>query len=223
MQHFIDAIEQQQMKHNIPEFRPGDTVVVNVKVKEGNRERLQAFEGVVIARRNRGMNSAFTVRKISYGEGVERVFQLHSPTIESIQVKRRGEVRKAKLYHLRELSGKAARIREKVLTREELDAIAKAHAEREAAIVAEAEKASAEEAQAAQETQEQPVETQKAAEPPKAQEAAPKAEEKPAEEKKPEAKADDAQSNAEDKPADHAPKSDDQEKPAEGEEGDEQK
>jgi large subunit ribosomal protein L19 len=114
MSNLIDELEAAQMKKDIPEFNPGDTVVVKVKVKEGNRERLQAFEGVVIAKRNRGLNSAFTVRKISYGEGVERVFQAHSPLISSIEVKRRGEVRRAKLYYLRNLTGKAARIKEKV-------------------------------------------------------------------------------------------------------------
>jgi large subunit ribosomal protein L19 len=114
MSNIIEQIEQQQIKTDIPEFSPGDTVVVQVKVKEGNRERLQAFEGVVIAKRNRGMNSAFTVRKISHGEGVERVFQTHSPAIASIELKRRGDVRRAKLYYLRERSGKSARIKEKL-------------------------------------------------------------------------------------------------------------
>ena len=110
----IDEIEKEQMDREVPDFRPGDTVVVQVKVKEGSRERLQAYEGVVIARRNRGLNSAFTVRKISHGEGVERVFQTYSPTISSIKVKRRGDVRRAKLYYLRERTGKAARIKEKI-------------------------------------------------------------------------------------------------------------
>jgi large subunit ribosomal protein L19 len=110
----IDSLENEQMKTEVPEFAPGDTVVVQVKVKEGNRERLQAFEGVVIGRRNRGLNSAFTVRKISHGVGVERSFQLHSPLIAGIEVKRRGDVRKAKLYYLRDRSGRAARIKEKV-------------------------------------------------------------------------------------------------------------
>jgi len=110
----IEELENEQLKRDVPQFSPGDTVVVQVKVKEGNRERLQAFEGVVIARRNRGLNSAFTVRKISHGEGVERVFQTHSPAIAAIQVKRRGDVRRAKLYYLRELSGRAARIKEKL-------------------------------------------------------------------------------------------------------------
>jgi len=114
MSNIIQQLESEQMTKEIPEFSPGDTVVVQVKVKEGNRERLQAFEGVVIARRNRGLNSAFTVRKISHGEGVERVFQTYSPAVASIQVKRRGDVRRAKLYYLRELSGKAARIKEKL-------------------------------------------------------------------------------------------------------------
>ena len=110
----IDEIEKEQMKTDIPVFVPGDTVIVSVKVTEGTRERIQAFEGVVIARRNRGLNSAFTVRKISHGEGVERVFQLHSPAISRITVKRRGDVRQAKLYYLRGLTGKAARIKEKL-------------------------------------------------------------------------------------------------------------
>jgi large subunit ribosomal protein L19 len=110
----IEELNNEQMTKKIPEFSPGDTVVVQVKVKEGNRERLQAFEGIVIAKRNRGLNSAFTVRKISHGEGVERVFQTYSPSVASIKVKRRGDVRRAKLYYLRELSGKAARIKEKL-------------------------------------------------------------------------------------------------------------
>jgi len=114
MSNIIAQLEQEQMKQDIPEFSPGDTVTVQVKVKEGTRERLQAFEGIVIAKRNRGMNSAFTVRKVSHGEGVERVFQTHSPAIGSIVVKRRGDVRRAKLYYLRELSGKSARIKEKL-------------------------------------------------------------------------------------------------------------
>jgi len=110
----IDELDKEQMGREVPDFAPGDTVVVQVKVKEGTRERLQAFEGVVIAKRNRGLNSAFTVRKISHGEGVERVFQTYSPVVDSIQVKRRGDVRRAKLYYLRGRTGKAARIREKV-------------------------------------------------------------------------------------------------------------
>ena len=114
MSNIIEELEKEQMQREIPDFAPGDTVVVQVKVKEGNRERLQAFEGVVIARRNRGLNSAFTVRKISHGEGVERVFQTYSPSIAGIKVKRRGDVRRAKLYYLRERTGKAARIKEKV-------------------------------------------------------------------------------------------------------------
>lgn len=114
----IDEIDAAQMKSDVPEFRPGDTVVVQVKVVEGDRQRLQAFEGVVIARRNRGINSAFTVRKVSNGEGVERVFQTHSPSIDSISVKRRGDVRRAKLYYLRERSGKSARIKERLVSRE---------------------------------------------------------------------------------------------------------
>ena len=114
MSNIIQELENEQMTREVPAFAPGDTVVVQVKVKEGSRERLQAFEGVCIARRNRGLNSAFTVRKISHGEGVERVFQTYSPSIESITVKRRGDVRRAKLYYLRGLSGKAARIKEKL-------------------------------------------------------------------------------------------------------------
>lgn len=114
MSNIIQALEAEQMNREIPAFAPGDTVVVQVKVKEGERERLQAFEGVVIAIRNRGINSAFTVRKISYGEGLERVFQTYSPSIASIAVKRRGDVRRAKLYFLRGLTGKKARIREKL-------------------------------------------------------------------------------------------------------------
>ena len=110
----ISQLDAEQMEKDLPEFGPGDTVVVQVKVKEGNRERLQAFEGVVIGKRNRGLNSAFTVRKISHGVGVERTFQTYSPLVESVQVKRRGDVRQAKLYYLRELSGKAARIKEKL-------------------------------------------------------------------------------------------------------------
>lgn len=113
----IAEIEKEQMNKELPDFRPGDTVVVQVRVKEGNRERLQAFEGIVIAKRNRGLNSAFTVRKISYGEGVERVFQTYSPTTASITVKRRGDVRRAKLHYLRGLTGKRARIKEKLSTR----------------------------------------------------------------------------------------------------------
>ena len=114
MSNIIQQLEKEQMNKEIPSFAPGDTVVVQVKVKEGTRERLQAFEGVVIAIRNRGINSAFTVRKISHGEGVERVFQTHSPLVGSVEVKRRGLVRQAKLYYLRELTGKAARIKEKL-------------------------------------------------------------------------------------------------------------
>ena len=110
----IDQLEAEQLKSDVPDFSPGDTVVVDVKVKEGERERLQAFEGVVIAKRDRGLNSAFTVRKISHGEGVERVFQTHSHAVDGIKVKRRGKVRRAKLYYLRELTGKAARIKEKL-------------------------------------------------------------------------------------------------------------
>ncbi len=114
MSKIIEELEREQMTREIPDFGPGDTVVVQVKVTEGNRERLQAFEGIVIARKNRGLNSSFTVRKMSHGEGVERVFQTHSPSISDITVKRKGDVRRAKLYYLRELTGKAARIKEKV-------------------------------------------------------------------------------------------------------------
>jgi large subunit ribosomal protein L19 len=114
MSRVIDELEQQQMKKDVPDFAPGDTVVVQVRVTEGERERLQAYEGVVIAKRNRGVNSSFTVRKVSHGEGVERVFQTHSPAVAEIQVKRRGDVRRAKLYYLRDRSGKSARIKEKL-------------------------------------------------------------------------------------------------------------
>ena len=110
----IAALEAEQMNKDIPEFRPGDTLVVAVKVVEGNRERLQSFEGVVIGKRNRGLNSAFTLRKVSNGVGVERTFQTYSPLIDSIRLVRRGDVRQAKLYYLRELSGKAARIKERL-------------------------------------------------------------------------------------------------------------
>ncbi|MDX1656408.1 MAG: 50S ribosomal protein L19 [Candidatus Competibacteraceae bacterium] len=114
MSNIIQELEREQMTRQLPTFGPGDTVVVQVKVKEGNRERLQAFEGVVIAKRNRGLNSSFTVRKMSHGEGVERVFQTFSPAIADVNVKRRGDVRRAKLYYLRGLEGKAARIKEKL-------------------------------------------------------------------------------------------------------------
>jgi len=114
MSNIIQQLDIEQMGRQVPEFAPGDTVVVQVKVKEGTRERLQAFEGVVIAKRNRGLNSAFTVRKMSHGEGVERVFQTYSPSLAEIQVKRRGDVRRAKLYYLRGRTGKAARIKEKI-------------------------------------------------------------------------------------------------------------
>ncbi|MFW1678741.1 50S ribosomal protein L19 [Pontibacter sp. JAM-7] len=110
----IQQLEAEQMSKQIPDFAPGDTVVVQVKVTEGNRTRLQAYEGVVLGKRNRGLNSAFTVRKISHGVGVERTFQTFSPTVDSITVKRRGDVRQAKLYYLRERSGKSARIKEKL-------------------------------------------------------------------------------------------------------------
>jgi len=114
----IEQLEQEEIARlgkTLPDFAPGDTIVVQVKVKEGNRERLQAYEGVVIAKRNRGLNSAFTVRKISSGEGVERTFQTYSPLVASVEVKRRGDVRRAKLYYLRERSGKSARIKEKLV------------------------------------------------------------------------------------------------------------
>ncbi|HAJ31383.1 50S ribosomal protein L19 [Pseudomonadales bacterium] len=110
----IQQIEAAQLKTDLPDYAPGDTLVVQVRVAEGNRERLQAFEGVVIGKKNRGLNSAFILRKISHGVGVERTFQAHSPLIESITVKRRGDVRKAKLYYLRERSGRSARIKEKL-------------------------------------------------------------------------------------------------------------
>lgn len=114
MSNIIEQLDAEQMKREIPDFAPGDTIEVKVRVKEGTRERLQAFAGVVIAKRNRGLNSAFTVRKISHGEGVERVFQTYSPSIEQITITRRGDVRRAKLYYLRGLTGKAARIKEKL-------------------------------------------------------------------------------------------------------------
>lgn len=114
MSNIIQELEAEQLRKDIPEFGPGDTVAVQVRVVEGGRERLQTYEGVVIARKNRGLNSSFTVRKISYGEGVERVFQLHSPLLASIKLKRRGVVRRAKLYYLRGRTGKSARIKEKI-------------------------------------------------------------------------------------------------------------
>ena len=126
LHNLISEFETAQAERELPEFGPGDTVIVNVKVKEGNRERVQAYEGVVIARKNAGLNSAFTVRKISHGYGVERVFQSHSAAIESVKVKRRGAVRAGKLYYLRGLEGRAARIRE------DLAAVAKAKAEAKA-------------------------------------------------------------------------------------------
>lgn len=157
MSTLINQIETAQLRKNIPDFRPGDTVVVQVKVIEGNRKRLQAFEGIVIAKRNRGLNSAFTVRKISSGEGVERVFQTHSPLIDNIKVKRRGDVRQAKLYYLRELSGRAARIKEKLKFKETGSATA-------ASMDVSALEAAAEEAvkaQAEEEKQAQKVEQEK--------------------------------------------------------------
>ncbi len=119
MSNIISALENEQLKKDIPDFSAGDTVVVQLRVKEGERERLQAFEGVVIAKKNRGLNSSFTVRKMSHGEGVERVFQTHSPAIASITLQRRGDVRRAKLYYLRGLTGRAARIKEKLVTRQQ--------------------------------------------------------------------------------------------------------
>ncbi|CAK0769675.1 50S ribosomal subunit protein L19 [Gammaproteobacteria bacterium] len=114
MSNLLQQIEAEQMTRQVPPFRPGDTVIVQTRVKEGDRERLQAFEGVVIARRNRSLGSSFTVRKVSHGEGVERTFQTYSPTVAEIVIKRRGDVRRAKLYYLRERSGKSARIKEKL-------------------------------------------------------------------------------------------------------------
>lgn len=114
MSKMIEQIDKEQMQKPVPDFGPGDTIVVQVRVTEGDRERLQAFEGVVIAKKSRGINSSFTVRKMSHGEGVERVFQVYSPIIGGIEVKRRGDVRRAKLYYLRKLAGKAARITEKL-------------------------------------------------------------------------------------------------------------
>jgi len=114
MSKVVEQLESEMTSRGIPDFRPGDTVVVQVRVKEGSRERLQAYEGVVIAKRNRGANSSFTVRKISHGEGVERVFPTFSPTVAEVKVKRRGDVRRGKLYYLRDRSGKSARIKEKV-------------------------------------------------------------------------------------------------------------
>src|SRR5258707_15802019 len=120
MNKIIQELNGERASRKLPEFNPGDTVVVQVKVVEGDRERVQAYEGVVIAKRNRGLNSSFTVRKISSGEGVERTFQTYSPMLASIEVKRRGDVRRAKLYYLRERSGKSARIREKLAHRSQL-------------------------------------------------------------------------------------------------------
>ena len=131
LHNLISEFETAQAERKLPEFGPGDTVIVNVKVKEGNRERVQAYEGVVIAKKNAGLNSAFTVRKISHGYGVERVFQTHSAIIDSVEVKRRGKVRAGKLYYLRGLEGKAARIKE------DLAAAAQAKAARQAAAKAE--------------------------------------------------------------------------------------
>ena len=116
MTNIIRQLETEQLRE-LPDFAPGDTITVNVRIREGERERIQAFEGVVIAKKNRGLNSAFTVRKISHGTGVERVFQTHSPLIDSVNVKRRGRVRRAKLYYLRERTGRSARIREKLATK----------------------------------------------------------------------------------------------------------
>ena len=128
LNNLLNEFESAQAERQLPEFGPGDTVIVNVKVKEGNRERVQAYEGVVIATKNAGLNSSFTVRKISHGYGVERVFQTHSPTIDSVELKRRGKVRAGKLYYLRGLEGKKARIKEDL----------SAHAKAKAAAAAEA-------------------------------------------------------------------------------------
>ncbi len=116
MSNIIEQLEAEQLRSDLPDFSPGDTVVVQVRVSEGQRDRLQAFEGIVIAKHNRGLNSSFTVRKISYGEGVERVFQTHSPAIAAVEVKRKGDVRRAKLYYMRQRRGKSARIKEKIKT-----------------------------------------------------------------------------------------------------------
>ncbi|MDP1698565.1 MAG: 50S ribosomal protein L19 [Xanthomonadaceae bacterium] len=128
MSNLLQQFEAEQMQRTLPAFGPGDTVVVNVKVKEGNRERVQAFEGVVIAKKNAGLNSAFTVRKISHGFGVERVFQSHSAIIDSVEVKRMGRVRAGKLYYLRGLEGKKARIKEDLAAQAKAKATAKAAA-----------------------------------------------------------------------------------------------
>lgn len=175
----IQNIEQAQMKANVPDFSPGDTVVVQVRIKEGDRERLQAFEGVVIGKRNRGLNSAFTVRKMSHGVGVERTFQTHSHQVDSITVKRRGDVRQAKLYYLRDLTGRAARIAEKLGKKgEQADATPlddsatiaeqiEAAQQEEQEVVAEApavEEAAAEEAPAEEVAEEAPAEEAPAAE-----------------------------------------------------------
>ncbi len=117
MSNIIDQINAEQMTRELPDFGPGDTILVSVKVKEGTRERLQAYEGVCIAKRNRGLNSSFTVRKLSHGEGVERVFQTYSPIVAKVEIKRRGDVRRAKLYYLRGLEGRAARIKEKLVSK----------------------------------------------------------------------------------------------------------
>lgn len=146
----IQQFEAEQMERQLPDFAPGDTVVVNVKVKEGNRERVQAYEGVVIAKRSRGLNSAFTVRKMSHGTGVERVFQSHSAAIDSVQIKRRGKVRSAKLYYLRGLEGKKARIQEN------LAAAARDAAQRDQ-LKRDAKKAKAEQAAAPAETASAPA------------------------------------------------------------------
>ena len=136
MNKLLQQFESDQITRQMPEFGPGDTVVVNVKVKEGNRERVQAYEGVVIAIKNRGLNSAFTVRKMSHGFGVERVFQTHSAIIDSVEVKRRGKVRAGKLYYLRELEGKAARIKEDLAGNAAAKVAAKAAATKAAAAAA---------------------------------------------------------------------------------------
>ena len=133
LHNLINEFESAQAERKLPEFGPGDTVVVNVKVKEGNRERVQAYEGVVIAKKNAGINSAFTVRKISHGYGVERVFQSHSAAIDSVKVKRRGDVRAGKLYYLRGLEGKKARIKEDLAGNAKAKALAAQTAAAEAA------------------------------------------------------------------------------------------
>lgn len=172
----IQKIEQDQLKSDVPDFSPGDTVVVQVRIKEGDRERLQAFEGVVIGKRNRGLNSAFTVRKMSHGVGVERTFQTHSQLIESITLKRRGDVRQAKLYYLRELTGRAARITEKLGKKGEKSSKVESPLEETASIAEQVEAAVQEEVLT--ETQAPVVEDAPVAEAPAAEEARAEKEEK---------------------------------------------